>query len=423
MHREPGAAIVKCAHCGTEFAVDAKRCPECGGTLTVKQPSQVGGWAMIIIGLFLTPACVGIILIIVGVSMLKNASTPYWYCIDCGYARGRQRSSGSVSTAGEEKDINVSAEPYFIFESGFRDNPAFKASPEHVRASFEEAFVEYNKGNYALAGGALEKILYDDPTNKSALWGKIGLLFVKPIEVVDIEDPLRMLRGISEIIETDEEKARFEKGVINTLSLFYDYYYQRGLIDEALLRRLMAYIDFLTEIDYRDVTYRKYALDLINRAGFKDSDIWEKYHTYLLENDDEFKRQYDDGILIAARNKELVRAVLVAAAAICVQTVIGLIMGFIFLSAVASADPDVGNAPPPPAEVEEGPPTAKVLASAIEVRESPSDWARTIDAVFEGEEVKVLGRDEASKWYKVETPGGEVGWMEAENWEGPTLEF
>jgi hypothetical protein len=403
----------------------AEKCPQCGGTLIVKQPSQAIGWVLIIIGLFLTSVCIGLFLIVFGVVQLSKANEPYWYCINCGYSRGRYVEPGKLAALPDRFDsVNLSDEPYFIFGSGFRNNPAFQEAPAHIKASFEKAFEEYTKGNYPLAEDALEKILYDDPTNKAALWGKLGLLFGKPLDETPVEYPLEILKTISNVTVAEEEKERLEKGVVKALRHYYDFFYQKGRLDEATLKKVLEYVDFLVEKNPYDVTHRKYALDLISGAGYKDSDIWNKYHRYLMENDDEYATRYDESVRIAARNKELFRALFIGAGAVCVQVVVGLIMGFIFLSAVASANADIGAAPPPPpAEVEEGPPTAKVLAAAIEVRESPSDWATTIDAVFEGEEVRVLGRDEASEWYKVETPDGKVGWMEAENWEGPTLEF
>lgn len=397
-----------------------EKCPQCGGTLTVKQPSQVGGWLLIIIGIFLTPVCIGILLIFLGVSQLKSTSTPYWYCINCGYSRGKE----SAAAAGAAlpvilENINFSGQPHFVLESGFRNNPAFKETPESIRASFEKAFEEYTKKNYTLATDALDKILFEDPSNKAALWGQLGLLFVKPLNEIPIEKPLKVLKEIGKTAERGEEKARLEKGVIKMLRTYYNFLFQRGALNQAILKRLSPYIDYLIEINPGDVAYRKYGVQLIGNAGFKGSDLWNKYHNYLLEHDEEYKNQYKEELRIAERNRKRNKIIIIVGAAIVLATITACIL--IYYLDIRKAEP----VPPPKVTViEKRPSTAEVIVDwGLPLRATPDASGKLITKLKKGEELKVLEKEPEWVWCRVETAAGEVGWVKTEVSAGPTLAF
>lgn len=85
---------LNCKACGGQLTAwqyvspeEMKRytCWKCGGRYTqiFNQPNRGTGCVVVVLGILFAPILVGIILIIVGVSMM-NETTSYWQCRSCG---------------------------------------------------------------------------------------------------------------------------------------------------------------------------------------------------------------------------------------------------------------------------------------------------------------------------------------------------
>jgi len=80
------------------------------------------------------------------------------------------------------------------------------------------------------------------------------------------------------------------------------------------------------------------------------------------------------------------------------------------------ATPTLPPAPPPvTAPTVATPASAEVTVDLLNVRAGPSADAEMLGQVKQGDALPILGLDDTGEWLRVQLPGGEAGWVSAQN--------